>query len=357
MSDRMRPAGSRSGLARWRRPLRLGLAVAAVAAIAGTFWMSISDAPRVAADAYTYLAAGERLNAGHDLYTLQPGDRWIWINPPYWTVPLLSPPLIGVVFRPLAAIPNDLGLLVWQAISLFTVSATVAALLFRIPVRAATLTILLAVPIGFEMDVANVNSVLLGGFVLTWWLFARHRSVVGALIAVMAAVKVAPLLLGWWLVTQRRWSAVAQAIVAGVIVLLVGVLGSSLDAHLRYLSIASQTLASGNSDLSLAGLGVAIGLPAAVAAFLPRAVLVLGILLIWLVRGRPGLAFAVAVAVAVFGSPVVNFNTLALLLATLAPMAWPLVPSIQKDLAGTTGWFPGGRHQHHDGRSRIPGST
>ena len=34
-------------------------------------------------DAFTYLAAGERLNAGHPLYAVSPGDRPVGLEPPY----------------------------------------------------------------------------------------------------------------------------------------------------------------------------------------------------------------------------------------------------------------------------------
>lgn len=309
---------------RWRGPVGLALAIVAAVAILASFWVSISDAPKVAADAYTYLAAGERLNAGHHLYELRPGDRWIWINPPFWTVPLLSPPLIGVLWRPLAALPADSGLLLWQALTIGTVGATIGALIVRLPIRASLLAIALAVPIGFEMDVANVNGLLLGGYVLTWWLFARHRNVVGLVVAVMAAVKVAPVVLAWWLLTQRRWRAIAWFAAGGLILLAIGILGSSLEMHLRYLSIATQTVGGANSNLSLAGVGSAIGLPAAIALALPKVALVAGLLAVWVLRHRPGLAYAAAIATAIFGSPVVNFNTLALLMATLAPLAWPM---------------------------------
>jgi membrane protein implicated in regulation of membrane protease activity len=57
---------------------------------------------------------------------------------------------------------------------------------------------------------------------------------------------------------------------------------------------------------------------------LPKLALVAGAISIWLLRKRPGAAFAVAIVTAIFGSPVVNFNTLALLMATLAPLAWPI---------------------------------
>jgi Glycosyltransferase family 87 len=311
-------------LSRWRRPLALGLTVLAAAAIACAFWISISDAPKVGADGYTYLAAGERLNAGHHLYELRPGDRWIWINPPLWTVPLLSPPLIGVLWRPLAALPADGGLVLWQMLTIGTIATTIIALIVRLPIRASLLAIALAVPIGFEMDVANVNGLLLGGYVLSWWLFARRRDWVGVVVALMAAVKIAPVVLAWWLVTQRRWRAVVWFLGGCIGFLAIGILGSSLEMHLRYLSVAGQTVGGANSDLSLTGMGTAIGVPASIAGLLPRAFLVAGGVTIWLLRRRPGLAFVAAVVTAIFGSPVVNFNTLALLMATLAPWAWPM---------------------------------
>ena len=124
MTGRVLAIGARDLSPRWRGPIALAVAALAVVAIVTSFWVSISDAPRIAADAYTYLAAGERLNAGNHLYELRPGDRWIWINPPFWTVPLLSPPLIGVLWRPLAALPSDSGLLLWQALTIGTIGAT-----------------------------------------------------------------------------------------------------------------------------------------------------------------------------------------------------------------------------------------
>jgi hypothetical protein len=67
-------------------------------------------------DAFTYLAAGERLNDGHPLYALSAGDRPVDLHPPFWTVPLLSPPSIAVVLRPFALLPGDAGAYGWWAV-------------------------------------------------------------------------------------------------------------------------------------------------------------------------------------------------------------------------------------------------
>ena len=52
-------------------------------------------------DAYTYFAAAQRLNVHHVLYRLSPGDIRIALHPPYWSVPILSPPFMAVIWRPL----------------------------------------------------------------------------------------------------------------------------------------------------------------------------------------------------------------------------------------------------------------
>jgi hypothetical protein len=63
-------------------------------------------------DTWNYLAAGERLNAGHSIYALVAGDRPILLEPPS-AVPLISPPLVAVLWRPLAFLPDWLGMWAW----------------------------------------------------------------------------------------------------------------------------------------------------------------------------------------------------------------------------------------------------
>jgi hypothetical protein len=275
-------------------------------------------------DAFTYLAAGERLNAGHPLYALSPGDRPVVLEPPYWTVPLLSPPTIAVAWRPLAALPSELGVYAWWALHVSSVLAAFLLVAARRPVAAAVALIVLAFPFAYELSVANVNGFVLLGLVLTWRATALgHERATGALAAVLAAFKLTPALLGWWLLTARRWDALRWAVVTGLAILAVSLLGAGLDAHLEFLSIIGATASDGARPLSLAGLARLLGMPAGAANQLPVATLIAGVAAIWLLRDRPDRAFVVAVITMVLGSPTVSISWYALLFATLAPLAWP----------------------------------
>lgn len=280
----------------------------------------------VPGDALVYLAAGERLNVGHPLYALSPGDRPVGLKPPYWTVPLLSPPLVAVIWRPLAALPNEWGVPLWWATTAGSIVAVIVLLLRRRPLLTSAALVALNIPVAYEIGVGNMNGLLMLGTVGAWLLLRGRRDLAaGGLVGVMAVAKLSPAVLGLWLLTQRRWRGVAGAIGAGVAALVVGILGAGLDVHLEYLSIARSTAMVGTSDLSLAGLARAVGAPLAIADLLPPATLAIGCLGILALRRRPAWAYALAVATAVLGSPVVNINWYAYLLATLAPFAWPPV--------------------------------
>jgi len=277
------------------------------------------------ADEITYIAAGERLNAGHELYALQPGDRDVALKPPYWTAPLLSPPFIAVVWRPLAALPGEAGIWVWWAGALASIGLTVLAMLRRRPMLTSAALAILSVPLVYEIGVGNVNGYLLGGTVLAWYLLTKNRDVgAGAVVAVMASLKLTPIVLAWWLLSQRRPKAVLGAVVGGGIVLVISLAGAGLDAHLDYLRLARETNLLGASELSLAGLARTAGVDPYLAGRLPLATLAFGMVAILALRRRPRLAWVVAIATVLFGSPVVNVNWYAYLLAMVAPLVWPL---------------------------------
>jgi hypothetical protein len=278
----------------------------------------------VPGDAFVYLGAGERLNAGHQLYALSAGDRPVGIEPPFWTVPILSPPPIAVLFRPLAALPNELGVYLWWAADIAAVGAAVLLMLRRRPIVVGLAVIALAIPLVYEIGVGNMNGIVLLGLVLSWRATARgDERTVGILSGAMAAFKLTPALLGWWLLTARRWSALRWAVGAGIAILAVSLVGAGLDAHLRFLGVIRETAASGARPLSLAGMALYVGVPAGIANLLPTAALGGGIVATALLRDRRDLAFVVTVLTLVFGSPTVSINWFAYLLACLAPVVWP----------------------------------
>jgi alpha-1,2-mannosyltransferase len=279
----------------------------------------------VPGDAFVYLAAGERLNAGHLLYALSPGDRPMAMEPPYWTVPLLSPPPIAVLFRPLASLPNDVGAYIWWALDIAAVSIALLLMVVRRPVLIGIALTVFSVPLVYELGVGNMNGLILLGLVLTWRATAigDERSA-GVLTGLMAAFKLTPAILGWWLLTAGRWRAVGAAIATGLVVLAVSVVGAGLDAHLRFLGIVRDTAAVGARPLSLAGMALYVGVPASIANVLPTAALVVGTVATAVLRRRRDLAFIAAVMTIVFGSPTVSINWFIYLFACLAHFVWPL---------------------------------
>lgn len=287
-------------------------------------------------DSFTYLASGERLNAGHALYALAPGDRPVGFEPPFFTVPLLSPPPIAVLFRPLAALPNELGVYLWWIATIVGLAAVILWMLRERPILVGVAVLLLSFPIVYQVGVGNLNGLIVAGIVSGWWLLTRRREVAaGVVFALMTAFKITPGVFLWWLVTQRRWSAVKAFVATGLLVLVVSVLGAGLAAHVEYLGIMRQTATAGTTYLSLAGAARYIGVPAEIANVLPTMALVVGAALIWLLRDRSGLAYVVAVLTMIAGSPVVQITWFTILLGALAPAIWPMTSRTATDQAAS----------------------
>ena len=278
----------------------------------------------VPGDAYVYLAAGERLNAGHELYALQPGDRPVEIKPPDWTVPLVSPPPIAVLWRPLAALPNELGVWIWYAAQLLALAGVLVALLRRIPLHTAIALVVLVIPTVYEIGVGNVNSFLLLGMVLVWRTATSGRDdVAGVLGAAMTAVKVTPAVTGWWLLVAGRVRGFTAFVVGGLVILGVSILGAGFDTHLEYLRILTDRSVVGVSPISVGGLAAQVGMPLAVANLMPALCAALGLVAVWVTRRDLALSYRVAVVTMILGSPAVQVNWFILLYALLGPTAWP----------------------------------
>jgi Glycosyltransferase family 87 len=279
----------------------------------------------VPGDSFTYLAAGERLNAGHLLYALSPGDRPVGFEPPFFTVPLLSPPPIAVLFRPLAAIPNEIGVYIWWIATIVVLAGVILWMLRERPILVGLAVLVLSIPIVYQVGVGNLNGLIVAGIVGGWYLLTRRRDIAaGAIFALMTAFKVTPGIFLWWLITQRRWDAFKAFVVTGLVVLVISVLGAGLPAHFEYLGIMRQTASAGTTYMSLAGAARYIGVPMELANLLPTAAILVGAAVIWLLRDRPGPAYIVAILTLIAGSPVVQITWFTILLGALAPIVWPM---------------------------------
>ncbi|HWP61867.1 MAG TPA: glycosyltransferase family 87 protein [Candidatus Binatia bacterium] len=277
----------------------------------------------VPGDALNYLAAGQRLNDGHPLYGLSPGDRPADINPEYWRIPLVSPPLIAVIWRPLALL-GDAGPYVWWVGQVAALLAAVGMLLRRRPALTATALLLLSVPFVYEFAVGNVNSFLLLGLLVAWRAFTAGRPATsGGLAAMAAGIKVSPIFVGWWAVVTGGRSALVALLGTGVAALLVSLAGAGLDNHLAHVTALAGGAVS-FSPLSLGGMLRFVGVPETLASLIVIAIVAAAAILVWRLRRRPDRGFQVAVVAMIAASPAVSINWFVLLLALLAPAAWPL---------------------------------
>lgn len=283
-------------------------------------------------DSYNYLAAGERLNAGHDLYAIGEGDRFIPAKPPFWIVPLPNPPLIAVIWRPLAALPNELGLLIWWTASIAAAIAAIVLLFERRPLLTIAVVAVLAVPLTVILGVGNVDAFRL--LITVWiWLLVRdgRLGLASALLAPLIVIKATPAVLAvWLLVRYPRAILPLGAAVAGS--LLVSVIGAGFQSHLEFLEVIGYTYQSGTWDLSIAGIARLVGLPpelARIAQYVGTAALVLAVALT--ARARPGASFALAVATTAIAAPAGGWHTFMILIACLAPVAWPLERSDREE--------------------------
>ena len=286
------------------RALRIqaDLALGAVA-----FWVVLTGLlTQVGYDAITYLAAGERLNDGHLLYALQAGDRYVAANPPYWTAPLLYPPLVGVLWRPLAALPGMSGVwfyLVADAIAMLWATFYVLRGLRPMAIAAVAAC---SIGIGLQLTIGNIAGFFVAGMVLCW--VYRDRPWVGAIIGLMVVLKITPAVFVIWLIGQANWRALAWCVGAIAVGLAVGIAGAGIDAHIAYLDVLRSAVPQPWSLSGMTGIGA-----------LTSIAQVVGCVVILLTRRNPAMSYRAAVLTMVLGSPAIGFQTPALLLALAAP--------------------------------------
>ncbi len=257
------------------------------------------DYTRSDGDPWNYLAAGERLNAGHPLYALSPGDRLVNIVPPYWTVPLLAPPPIAVFWRPLALL-GEPSMWLWGLAGLAGVVGS-AVFVGRRGLAGLVLLAVLALPLALTALSGNASSLIVPILIGAWY-FRDRPWVVGTLVAVAGAVKLTPLVLVVWMIATGRWRALASTIVAGAAIFIVSLLGAGPSAYADWWQSALSAAPSPNSLATLTGL------PTTVLA----ALLSVPVLLAW---RRDRSSFGAAIVAAALATPAFYFSALALLAA------------------------------------------
>lgn len=284
-----------------RGPSRLARIVAAAGVVFLTLLMFKAVPSGFAerdADAWVYLAAGERLNAGHDLYQLADTDRPVKVVPPLWPSPLLSPPPIAVAWRPLAVL-GELAMGLWCAGGILASGGLIAWGL-RFGGAWSLLSVVLFGPFLLYAAVpGNANAYLAPLLALAW--LQRRRPWLPALAVVAtAAVKVTPIALAPWLIERRRlaWAAIDGVVVlASTLVFAPGGLATWVG------SSGSPTA----SPLSLAG----------ILQTDPRATTLVIIVATWIaalaIRRRERAVFAIGLIGATFAMPAFYLHSMALL--------------------------------------------
>jgi len=145
------PGTSRAMLSpRGRRQVGYVLVLAAVVGAAlgvETIVLHLTTDPLV--DIRRYWEAGARLNAGLPLYGLTSPDT---------TATYLYPPLLAILFRPLALLPFEAAAAAWEAVVVLSLLATLRRIGLGRPLLLALG--MLALPIGWSLAIGQVEVVL-----------------------------------------------------------------------------------------------------------------------------------------------------------------------------------------------------
>ncbi len=331
---REEPAEARTGgIFGWRviarlGPLRVLRVVTAAYLLAHVVRIVLIDAPYLLdpmqpqSDVWTYFAAGQRLRDGHELYALQAGDLPVYLAPPFVTGPLLSPPLIGVIFRPLATFLSPwVATHAWLWLSWLVFAVGIAVLLRRGSALLLGALLVMAPAVALTGVSGNLNAFLVPLLVAAWLRAVRGDMVsTGTAIALAAALKVTPGFLVVWLVAQRSRAGVAAFALASGALAITSLVVAGPANTFEYVNVIRYTSSAGVSGWSLPASLASLGLN------LPATVVLVGIalagcVLVLLLRRHAGLSWAVANIVSVIVNPVLHLVAASLVVPGLAPLA------------------------------------
>jgi hypothetical protein len=174
------------------RPVPRGLfALAVIGALAGIylFWLHLTTDPL--ADVRAYYDAGARLNAGQPLYP--PGAD------PDLAQFYRYPPLLAILFRPLALLPYDSAAAIWEGLVLAAFPMTLWRLGIRRP--ATWLAVgMLGIPIGWALAIGQAQAIVT--LLLT---FGTPLTA-----ALAGNIKLFPFLVGLYWLGRRDWRSLGQ---------------------------------------------------------------------------------------------------------------------------------------------------
>jgi hypothetical protein len=182
------------------------------------------------ADVHAYYDAGARLNAGLPLYeqTADPNFNYYYFYPP----------LLAIVFRPLALLPFTTAALIWEAVLIVATILTFRRIGLREPVILAAC--LLALPILWTLAIGQAQALVT--MLLT---FGTPFGV-----ALAANIKVFPGLVAIYWLGRRQWRRLGRF--AGWMVALIGFqFVLEPDATLGYVDFLRLDLVANVQNLSL----------------------------------------------------------------------------------------------------------
>jgi hypothetical protein len=264
------------------------------------FWLNQARSEfGLAADATTYVAAGERLLRHGDIYAMRAGDRPVLWGTPYIPAPSLYPPPAALAATPLALL-GDAGVwLVWLLHGAVTLWVVYDAYRHGLAILAVALLPFVAV----QLVVGNINGVVAAATILAW----RHRdsALAGVALGLLGAVKIVPLaVVGFWVIT-RRWRPAAYAVGAAILAtgVTLAVVGPAPFEEWVHISLSVAP-----APTSIQALGVPWPI-----------VLAIGLGALFVARSDERVAYAVSVLVSMFVTPAFNFTTTVLFLAAAAP--------------------------------------
>jgi hypothetical protein len=290
------------------------------------FWRSDLVRPGdIGTDASNYYAAGLRMIEGGELYALSPGDRPVPAdNPPFWSVPLLSPPPVAVAWTVLAIVlPGAVAMYGWWLIGLIGAMGTAVVGWRARDWRALLFVAVVSPTVAMTAISGNLNAWLIPAYAAVFALArvapGRRSIVVLALIAgTAAAFKLSPVILVWWLLVQGRRRAAVGAVVVTALWFAAGAAVAGPGALASYLEISRGTAQVGATPLSAPEIALALGVPADLAALTPFACLLAAAVGIVLLRGRPVASSVVVILGTIYATPVIRVESFALLVAVVA---------------------------------------